>query len=125
MARFTGKCVLITGGTKGIGKACAVQFAREGARLVLTYAQDEQAAERTRRDGARPEQRHHEARRLDGVAARAEEEGEEREDERGERHEEHAREEGPEGRRQPLPGELPAGSLLDRVVHGGAVYRPP
>jgi NAD(P)-dependent dehydrogenase (short-subunit alcohol dehydrogenase family) len=33
----TGKNVLITGGTKGIGYATARQFARAGARLFLTY----------------------------------------------------------------------------------------
>jgi glucose 1-dehydrogenase len=48
MRRFEGQCVLITGGTKGIGKACAVQFAQEGARLLLTYAQDDRAAEQAR-----------------------------------------------------------------------------
>jgi 3alpha(or 20beta)-hydroxysteroid dehydrogenase len=34
-ARFTGKVVLITGGAGGIGRAAAVRFATEGARVVL------------------------------------------------------------------------------------------
>ncbi len=34
---FRGKAILITGGTKGIGLAMALAFAREGARAYLTY----------------------------------------------------------------------------------------
>lgn len=41
------KCVLITGGTKGIGKAVAQCLAKAGYRLILTYASDQEAAERT------------------------------------------------------------------------------
>ena len=34
---FSGKSVLITGGTRGIGLACALEFGRAGARTYLTY----------------------------------------------------------------------------------------
>ncbi len=34
---FTNKAVLVTGGTKGIGLACALAFAARGARCFLTY----------------------------------------------------------------------------------------
>lgn len=34
--RFTGKTAVITGGTSGIGKLCAICFAREGGNVVVT-----------------------------------------------------------------------------------------
>ena len=36
MSRFTGKVVLVTGGTSGIGEATAVAFANEGAKVVVS-----------------------------------------------------------------------------------------
>jgi len=42
---FTGKVVLVTGGSRGIGRACAVAFARAGGTVVLTYARNQAAAE--------------------------------------------------------------------------------
>lgn len=45
--RFADKVALITGGTRGIGKAVALTLARQGASLVLNYRRNEQAARDT------------------------------------------------------------------------------
>jgi NAD(P)-dependent dehydrogenase (short-subunit alcohol dehydrogenase family) len=44
---FTGKNVLITGGSRGIGRACALGFAERGARVAINYRGNKLAAERT------------------------------------------------------------------------------
>ncbi|MBI3186178.1 MAG: 3-oxoacyl-[acyl-carrier-protein] reductase [Myxococcales bacterium] len=44
---FNGKIVLITGGSRGIGRACALAFAREHATVVITYAGNEEKAKET------------------------------------------------------------------------------
>ena len=40
------KCVLITGGTKGIGKAVAFCLGKAGYNLILTYASSVDVANR-------------------------------------------------------------------------------
>jgi 3-oxoacyl-[acyl-carrier protein] reductase len=44
---LTGKTVLITGGSRGIGKACAELFADMGATVGITYRSGKEAAENT------------------------------------------------------------------------------
>jgi 3-oxoacyl-[acyl-carrier protein] reductase len=39
--------VLVTGGSRGIGQACALAFAREGAQVIISYAGNEEAANKT------------------------------------------------------------------------------
>ncbi|HSP18419.1 MAG TPA: SDR family NAD(P)-dependent oxidoreductase, partial [Myxococcaceae bacterium] len=41
---FTGKVVLVTGGSRGIGRACAVAFGKAGAAVVIGYAGNDAAA---------------------------------------------------------------------------------
>jgi glucose 1-dehydrogenase len=47
--RLTGKTALITGSDSGIGQATAVAFAEEGADIVITYLEDADGAEQTRK----------------------------------------------------------------------------
>jgi glucose 1-dehydrogenase len=46
--RLDGKVALVTGSDSGIGQATAIEFAREGADVVVTYLEDRDGAERTR-----------------------------------------------------------------------------
>lgn len=46
---FEGKIVLVTGGSRGIGRAISVKFARMGATVLINFLQNMKAAEETRR----------------------------------------------------------------------------
>jgi 3-oxoacyl-[acyl-carrier protein] reductase len=45
---FKDKRVVITGGTRGLGRAMALSFARSGARVAVTYASDNESASETK-----------------------------------------------------------------------------
>src|SRR4051812_40932676 len=55
--RLENKVALVTGGSRGIGRAIAERLGRDGAVVALTYARDETAANevvgRIRKDGGR------------------------------------------------------------------------
>lgn len=47
--KLSGKKVIITGGDSGIGRAVAIAFAREGADILISYLDEEEDAQETRR----------------------------------------------------------------------------
>ena len=47
--KLHGKVALITGGDSGIGSAAAIAFAKEGANVAITYLEEQQDAEHTRK----------------------------------------------------------------------------
>jgi len=47
---LTGKRVLVTGGSRGIGRAIAVGLAKAGAHVAIVYRQDQAQAEKTRNE---------------------------------------------------------------------------
>jgi 3-oxoacyl-[acyl-carrier protein] reductase len=50
MESLRGRAVLVTGGSRGIGRAVSVLFGRLGARVAVGYASDRAAAERTAKE---------------------------------------------------------------------------
>ncbi len=48
--KFEGKNALVTGASKGIGRACVLELARGGANVVINYFSDQAGAEETARD---------------------------------------------------------------------------
>jgi 3-oxoacyl-[acyl-carrier protein] reductase len=43
--RFEGKTAIVTGGSRGIGRACVAQLTREGAKVAMIYRCNQEAAE--------------------------------------------------------------------------------
>ncbi len=46
MGMLDGRVALVTGGSKGLGAATALLFAEAGARVVITFSSDAEAADR-------------------------------------------------------------------------------
>lgn len=47
---LNGRSLLVTGGTRGIGRAIALAYAADGARVAITYATDPAAAQRCKEE---------------------------------------------------------------------------
>jgi 3-oxoacyl-[acyl-carrier protein] reductase len=52
MHDFKGQTVIVTGGTRGIGKSIAESFLRAGARVIVTYSSNEASMEQFKQDNA-------------------------------------------------------------------------
>ena len=50
MYDFKGQTVIVTGGTRGIGKAIAESFLKVGAKVIVTYSTNEAAAAQFKQD---------------------------------------------------------------------------
>lgn len=50
MSDFKNKTVVITGGSRGIGRACCVSFAKLGANIIFTYNRSQAEAEELKKD---------------------------------------------------------------------------
>lgn len=47
MNKLSGKVALITGASRGIGRAIAIEFARQGASIIINYSTDDEGAKET------------------------------------------------------------------------------
>ncbi len=45
--KLTGKTAFITGSDSGIGQATAIEFAKNGANIIVIYLEDKEGAENT------------------------------------------------------------------------------
>jgi len=45
MSAFNGRVALVTGGTSGIGRAAAIAFAKQGAKVVVSGRREEEGSE--------------------------------------------------------------------------------
>lgn len=50
MTDFLGRTTLITGGSRGIGKAIALEFARRGSNIIFNYLKDHESAQKTEQE---------------------------------------------------------------------------
>lgn len=50
MTGFKGRTVIVTGGSRGIGKACCLEFAKNGANVIFTYQKNENEASKVEKE---------------------------------------------------------------------------
>ncbi|MFH2137939.1 MAG: 3-oxoacyl-[acyl-carrier-protein] reductase [Candidatus Omnitrophota bacterium] len=50
MVDLKGKTVIITGGSRGIGKACCLAFAKAGAQVIFTYSKSREQADNLKKE---------------------------------------------------------------------------